>query len=121
MTVMISPIIYGGIYRPYGACLDGRWFGAMRLVGDAKEICDGRAGFIRDTTVGVRTKQWCHWGKRSLTDSLWSYPGADGLPVRCFEEVRYERRIDDILHHLQMTPLPGWSRDLADLNGFARP
>lgn len=49
------------------------------------------------------------------------YRVIDSPIVRCFPEVGYERRINDILEHMQATLFPAWLLDLADLLGFARP
>lgn len=39
------------------ACLDGRRFSALDLAGDAKEMCDVRAGHMHDTAVRAWIKQ----------------------------------------------------------------
>lgn len=46
--------------EPYGACLHGIPFAAMRLATDAKEICNVRTGRIRNTAVGAWIKRWWH-------------------------------------------------------------
>lgn len=90
----------------FGACLDGRQFSAICLAGNAKFLRDMRTGLIHVTEVGAWTKWWGHWGGRSATDSLYPQGDIDCPFSGCITDLWYERRIADILGHLQVTPFP---------------
>lgn len=65
---------------------------------------------MREEYVGDIGWVWC--GRFALL-----LPGNRQSLRSGFGEVRYERRFDYILGHMQAAPFPKWPRDLTDLIG----
>lgn len=81
----------------YSERLDGHSFSAMRFGGDVGEDSDFRTGRLRDTAVSALIKRWRHWGGRRAPFSFCLFSQTDSPYVRCFEEIRYESCLGDIL------------------------
>lgn len=107
----------------YGARLDGRRLADMRLAGRAKEICDMRTGCMPHTAVSALISGRWRWncGGHGVTDLLCHYRDSDSPFTRPFKDVGYERRLGDILGHLQATHLVALARNLTDLIRFVCP
>lgn len=107
--------------KRYNARLDGRQISALCFAVDVNKICEVRTGCMQDTALGTLIKRLWHWDARSAADSFCNYRDTYSSFARHFEEVGYERRISDILDHLQASPFSKWLRELAELFGFVRP
>lgn len=74
-----------------------------------------------DTTVGPSIQQWRHWGGYGVTNLLCYFSQNLSPRVNCFEEVRYERYLGDIVLRLGGSLVLDSPADQGDVIGFSSP